>query len=292
MVDGDAIATSTKLNRVPEKYRLDYAYWVTFTEANGTFEANPDIIWAKYYAFQFPHRKKKQVKEIISAFHDAGLLILWRANEKTWGFFIGSEKPGRLPSSKHLNRYKNLPPAYPGLIPDQSGTDPGPVPLDLNCIELNRIELKRNEGQSICLTDSFPRSEEENDMASSAKRFAERLVRIWHEIHGDSAVVRVSDYSKDEFNFLVTNHKQELLEDAFRLWAQEIGDPRHAYPLSKFLKNAAEYCQRIQPLLALEAKEKERADAQAESVEKETQAIINRREFKPLVNEANINDLE
>ncbi len=296
MVDGDAIATSTRLNKVPEKYRLDYAYWVTFAQANGTFEADANIIWAKFYAYQFPSRKLKHVFEILSAFSEAGLIHLWQEDGKQWGFFSGSEKPGRLPSSKHLNRYKNLPPSYPGLVQDKSRTGPENVLEGVDSAFAVDTEMNRTDMNAASSIDSSSQPETEGviEMKSSTKNFAMQLITAWHEIHGASAVVRLSgfDQAKKDFEFFVETHDKGLIIDAFKLWATEKGDPRNAFPLNKFLAGAAEYMQRVQPLAALEAKEKAAAEGQAASVERQTQEIIKKRNFRPLVNEASISDLD
>jgi hypothetical protein len=295
MVDGDAIATSTKLNKVPEKYRLDFAYWLTFAEANGTFEVDASIIWAKYYAYQFPSRKLKHVSEIISAFSDTGLLNLWQDCGKTWGFFTKSKLSGRLPSPSQVKKYSNLPPDYPGPDQDRSRTGLEQVQGDLIRFDLNRNEQTRTETTDDSLLDSssLQPSEMGDDMASTAKRYAVRLVEVWHEVHGPSAVVRMSgfDQARKDFEFFIETHDKGLIIEAFKLWAEEKGDPRNAYPLNKFLACAAEYMQRVQPLTALIEKEKKQADSQAASNERETQEIIKRRDFKPFINETSIDDL-
>ena len=72
---------------------------------------------------------------------------------------------------------------------------------------------EEENGAGLLVPSSQPGTEEgtDTDMASSAKRFADRLVRVWHEVHGESAIVRTSEFSKKEFEFLVTNHDQNML---------------------------------------------------------------------------------
>jgi hypothetical protein len=123
VVDGDALWLSDKVKKLPKKYRLHYANWLPLAEANGVFEADPDRIHAKIYAFLLPNVKKPIVRAILRAMVEVGLVKIWNEDGKDWGYFCGIEKPGRLPSIKHLDRYSNLPPNPP--IEDSNGTPPG-----------------------------------------------------------------------------------------------------------------------------------------------------------------------
>jgi len=57
--------------------------------------------------------------------------------------------------------------------------------------------------------------------------------------------------------FLVKNHDQNLLEDAFRLFAAD-ANGRDQWALGKFISKAAEYMQRVQPIIAMEEREKKK----------------------------------
>lgn len=125
VVDGEALWLSEKIRSLPEEYRLHYANWIPLAEANGVFEADAVRIHARIYSYIAPYVTIKKVRRIMKAFEKAGLLMLWSENGKTWGYFVGIEKTGRLPSIKHLERYSNLPPNPP--IPDcpgEHGTNP------------------------------------------------------------------------------------------------------------------------------------------------------------------------
>jgi hypothetical protein len=124
VVDGEAVWTSKKLRKIPEKYRLHYANWLPLAEANGTFEFDYEMIWSRVYAYLCPEITPEIVKEIAEIFVDAGLIYKWKEQGKTWGYFRGMEKPGRLPAKTHQDRYKNLPPSVPersGIVPDNPG---------------------------------------------------------------------------------------------------------------------------------------------------------------------------
>ncbi len=123
IVDGEALWTSTKLGNVtPKEFRFHYANWLPMAEANGVFEANLAIIRSKVYGFLSPETTNNKVSRIFNEFLRVGLLSVYEADGKTWAYFNGIHKPGRLPSGAHVTRYKNLPPDPP---PELSGTDPG-----------------------------------------------------------------------------------------------------------------------------------------------------------------------
>ncbi len=132
IVDGEALWLSEKVKRLPEKYRLHYANWLPLAEANGVFEVDIDRIHTKIYAFLCPAIGKSQVRKLLELMVGVGLVRTWKESGKTWGYFTGIDKPGRLPSIKHLERYSNLPPNPPvededGSYPGQSGTSPAEV---------------------------------------------------------------------------------------------------------------------------------------------------------------------
>src|SRR5258707_1317877 len=113
VVDGEALWLSQKGLLLPERYRTHYANWIPLAEANGVFEATPQRIYARIYSYWLPNFGKKKVAALLDAFIKVGLVRTWQADGKTWGYFVGIDKEGRLPSSKHLERYTNLPPMPP-----------------------------------------------------------------------------------------------------------------------------------------------------------------------------------
>lgn len=113
IVDGDALWLSEKIRGLPEEYRLHYANWLPLAEANGVFEADIYRIQARVYAYMLPEISPEMVVKILKSFTDAGLVKVWREDNKSWGYFTGIEKSGRLPELRYLSRYKNLPPSPP-----------------------------------------------------------------------------------------------------------------------------------------------------------------------------------
>ena len=124
-VDGEALWLSDKVKNLPAEYRMHYANWIPMAEANGVFEANVDRIRTRVYSFLRPDITGEKVADVLRCLIDAKLVRTWDENGKTWGYFIGIEKSGRLPELRHLDRYKNLPPSPPF---DDNGTDVGVIP--------------------------------------------------------------------------------------------------------------------------------------------------------------------
>ena len=107
ILDGDALWTSKTLRLVePETLRGEYANLLPLALANGVFELDADEIWTKVYAFLRPHFSREDVLNMIREFERVGLIFRFTKDGKTWGYFVGIEKPGRLPSDAHKKRYK------------------------------------------------------------------------------------------------------------------------------------------------------------------------------------------
>lgn len=122
IVDGDALWLSEKVRSLPEDYRFHYANWIPLARENGVFEASAVRIQAQIYGFLRPDFTITRVQRVLDALVKVGLVRLYDADGKTWGYFVGMNKPGRLPEMRYLERYKNLPPNPPQWVID--GTTP------------------------------------------------------------------------------------------------------------------------------------------------------------------------
>lgn len=259
LVDGDAWARSRKLkDGVDERYRVHYLAWLTLAEANGTFECDLEAIHARLYAFQLSTIKIRHVREMFEQFVRAGVLDTWQTGEgtakKSWGFFPGSEKPGRLVSKEHLKRYKNLPPDYPGSIREASGIAPEGFGVDLEGKGVGlSCNIENNTNASLEKSETIS---EENTMAeNSAKRFTEDCLTIWQEVHGRSGgLIRPesqrSRTDKKDWLFLVQRYDGDLLRKAFRLFSEEYSNGSDQWALCKFINKAVQYMQIVEPLKA------------------------------------------
>ncbi len=107
ILDGAGLWKSDKLARMqPEWMRAEYANWIPLALANGVFEADTRRIWATIYSYNRPEITFDDAEEIKREFCRVGLLFLWpdEPSGKTWGFFVGIDKAGRLPPQSRLNR--------------------------------------------------------------------------------------------------------------------------------------------------------------------------------------------
>jgi hypothetical protein len=99
IVDGEALWLSNKLQLVPEKYRAEYVNLIPLALANGSFECDARKIWARVYIYNRPNVDLQAVEEMLKCFELAKMLFRWQAADgSTWGYWVGIDKPGRLPS--------------------------------------------------------------------------------------------------------------------------------------------------------------------------------------------------
>lgn len=104
IVDGEGVWLSKKLKQVqPEEFRAEFANLIPLALANGTFEADPERIWARVYAYNRPSVNVEKVAKILAEFERVGLLLRWTDDkDQVWGYWVGIEKPGRLPPASRL----------------------------------------------------------------------------------------------------------------------------------------------------------------------------------------------
>jgi len=112
IVDGEGLWRSDKLSQVePHNFRSEYANLLPLAMANGSFEANPRRIWSTVYCYNRPDVTVTLVEQILAEFERVKLLFRWidGATGKEWGYWIGIEKPGRLPTPSRLReRHERL----------------------------------------------------------------------------------------------------------------------------------------------------------------------------------------
>jgi hypothetical protein len=107
ILDGGGLWKSDKVAWIqPEWIRAEYANWIPLALANGVFEADTRRIWATVYSYNRPDISFEDAEEIKREFCRVGLLFLWPDEEsgKVWAYFVGIDKPGRLPSRSRLDK--------------------------------------------------------------------------------------------------------------------------------------------------------------------------------------------
>lgn len=97
VLDGEAMWGSEKLKRLPEQVRVHYAWLLPLAMANGVFECDARLIWSRCYSYGLDHFSVQDVERLLNQLEEHELLIRWQAQGKTWGYWVGIDKPGRLP---------------------------------------------------------------------------------------------------------------------------------------------------------------------------------------------------
>ena len=144
VVDYPRLYDSAKLAALPsDDLRAEYVWLLGMAGPNGSFEWSERRLWAAAYA---PVRDKTaaDLGRYLQAFLDAGLLVKWDQDGKTWGYFTGSEKPGRLPRESWKKRFaKNR---KPEPAPPQSLLDTA-VATKARCCRANCTPAPCSDGE-------------------------------------------------------------------------------------------------------------------------------------------------
>lgn len=116
ILDGEAMWSSKKIASLPEAYRAEYSWLHSLAAANGVFERDDRVIWAKCYAITRPNKSPDDVTAILNDFIAVKLLFPWSAEGKEWLYWTNSDRPGRLPRKSWQERERKngrLPPDPP-----------------------------------------------------------------------------------------------------------------------------------------------------------------------------------
>ena len=115
ILDGEGLWRSEKLGRVePPSLRAEYANLLPLALSNGVFEANARRIWAGVYSYNRPDVTLEDVDQILSEFERVKLLFRWTEGDgKVWGYWVGIEKPGRLPGISRRGKNETAGPNPP-----------------------------------------------------------------------------------------------------------------------------------------------------------------------------------
>jgi hypothetical protein len=98
VVDGEALWGSSKIASLTPQEKPEYANLLPLAFANGSFECDARRIWTRVYAFNRPEWTIEMVATLLDSLEKAKLLFRWTAADgKTWGYWAGIDKPGRLP---------------------------------------------------------------------------------------------------------------------------------------------------------------------------------------------------
>ena len=242
VVDGEGVWKSKKIKLLPLEFRGEYANLVPLAEANGVFDCDPETVWAEVYAFNRPDISVEVVRQLLARLEEVDLLRTWTAKGKRWGYWTGIHKSGRLPTDKHLVRYKNLPPNPPpevlsdadrseqtsGSIPD----NPGPIPESPAWFGMDWIGLDR------CGAETAAPSHEHHGQEDQVKATKEIPI-LAQAILGKK--VKLYDEQACLIRNLEAEHKGSAVINAFGRWAKEHRYDDSRNPIKDFLEVAEDY---------------------------------------------------
>ncbi len=106
VIDGEGLWRSDKIASIePAWIRPEFANLVPLARANGSFECNMRLVYTQVYAYNRPEVTIEMVAQILAELQRVKLLFRWTdAGGKSWGYWIGINQPGRLPSPSRVDR--------------------------------------------------------------------------------------------------------------------------------------------------------------------------------------------
>jgi hypothetical protein len=116
IIDGDSLWRSEKLARVePASFRAELANLIPLSLANGVFEADPRLVWARVYVFNREDVTLAMVEQMLDEFERRKILFRWKDEKsgKVWGFWVGIDRPGRLPGPSRKGKHEVVGPNPP-----------------------------------------------------------------------------------------------------------------------------------------------------------------------------------
>lgn len=119
IVDGEGVWRSDKLAEIkPAWIKAEYANLLPLAMANGSFELTNRRIWSDVYSYNRPEITEQKVEQIINELERVKLVFIWydEATRKTWAYWVGINKPGRLPSvSRQAKKHERT-----GAVPPEA----------------------------------------------------------------------------------------------------------------------------------------------------------------------------
>lgn len=283
-VFSDAAWTSDKVRALPEEFRAEYAWIYSLALCDGTFECDPQKVWAQCYA---PVRKisgqgkftVERVAELLKELQKVGLLLVHNdSSGKQWGYWVGCEK--FLPPRGHWHKYKRGK-GFLFVSPDEVRTEPG----ETGDSGRKNSDIGIGSGVGSGLGEGLGRGGEagaspaspsvgqvleqtlaDTNVAGTAnpaaalpiyvkgrypgtdpKKIFAHISRAWVRVRGVSAVCRYPWKYPETWEALCDSHSGDILVPAFELWAIKHGYNTE-WPLTEFLKVAQDFMTQIVPL--------------------------------------------
>jgi len=113
IVDGEALWRSDKIRDLDISVRAEYANLIPLAMSNGVFECSPERVWSLVYSYNRPEFTVEMVRLLLNELYSGGLLYIWKQDKKHWGYFVGIDKPGRLPGVSRRGAHEAVGPSPP-----------------------------------------------------------------------------------------------------------------------------------------------------------------------------------
>jgi hypothetical protein len=213
VLDGEGLWRSDKIARLqPIRARAEYANLLPLALANGSFECSAPRVWSIVYSYNRPDVALADVEIFLAAFEEAGLLFRWTESDgKSWAYFVGIEKPGRLPGKSRKGKNEKI------------GAEPPPKRLR------KFLDSKTFPGSGFgsctgsCSEETSRASHTPETQAPAAPGVCEQLATIWSLHHGPlSALLQLTRKRKQQILARARTDPQfpEKFEAAVRKAAQ------------------------------------------------------------------------
>jgi hypothetical protein len=113
VIDADAMWSSDKLAACAEWAQAEHAWLYGLADASGSFElTNLRVIWGRVAAIR-RNFTIERLEQVFDEFNACGLLFRWESSGKRYGYWTGSDVPGRLPAPSWRMRLEKLAPPVP-----------------------------------------------------------------------------------------------------------------------------------------------------------------------------------
>jgi hypothetical protein len=198
ILDGEGIWRSDKIGSVqPVRARAEYANLLPLALANGSFECSALRVWSIVYSYNRPDVSVDDVQVFLDAFENAGLLFRWTEPDgKNWAYFVGIEKPGRLPGKSRKGRNEKV------------GAEPPQDKLRKFLESKNFLASGFGFGPGIGPGNGHtPRASHAPDPAPSAPGVCEQLVAFWNDYRGP--LPEVSDLTEKRRNTILARVRED-----------------------------------------------------------------------------------
>jgi hypothetical protein len=116
IVDGEGLWRSDKIAAIRTPWmKAEFANLIPLALANGAFEVNARRIWSAVYAYNRAEVTLEMVEQLLEELERVKLLFRWTdlQTQKPWGFWVGINKPGRLPGRSRRGRNEAVGPEPP-----------------------------------------------------------------------------------------------------------------------------------------------------------------------------------